>query len=77
VIGQIGGSTALMQRAAEGRLSMRGTPTGVAPGGETPEHLPPAGKELAATALPHPPPRAPRPLRGGVRLSAGPGSPKV
>jgi hypothetical protein len=30
-----------------------------------------AGNQLPATVVPHPPPRAPRPLRGGVRLSVG------
>jgi hypothetical protein len=46
---------------------MRGRPTGVAPGCDAPWHLPPAGKELASTAVSHPPPRALRPLRGRFR----------
>jgi len=61
------GLVVIIRHAAGGRLAMRGRPTGVAPGCDTPRHIPPAGKELAATALPHPPPRAPRPFRGGVR----------
>jgi hypothetical protein len=54
-----------------GRLAMRGRPTGVASGCDAPGYLPSAGNQLASTAVPHPPPRSPRPLGGAVRLSAG------
>jgi hypothetical protein len=59
--------TGSMQRAPGGRLSLCGEPTCPLTGCDAPAHLPSAGNKLAPTALPHPLPRTPRPLRVRVR----------